>query len=740
MPVPTLDTQSTRQADGRGTTRRHFIVLAGAGAGLALGLPATGAVGGGDAPLPPDSPQGAGLNRPFVRIAPDGLVTVIVKHLEMGQGIASGLATVVAEELDADWAQLRTEAAPFDPALYRHTVFGFQTTGGSTSMANSWQQLREAGAVARAMLVSAAALRWSVPAEELTTHRGQVLHGPSGRRIGYGALSEAAAALPVPTEVPLKSPASFGLIGREQRRLGVHDIVQGRSRYGMDIQRPGMLVAVLQRPTRFGSTIRSVDASAALAMPGVRAVHQLSSGVAVLADNSWLAIEARRLLKIEWDDSKAEQRSTADLRANFRALAGAGDPGVEGLKRGHVDEALAGAAKVLEADFELPYLAHQPMEPIASVGELRDGRCDIWAASQNPSADHAAAVKLLGLPAGKVVLHGLPAGGSFGRRATFNADWISELAQILSAQRERGDSRPVKLMWTREDDIGGGYYRPMSLHRLKVGMDATGRIIAAKQTIVAQSFSRGRPRPGVVPRHDPFITEGHLAERYDVPHAHTCWINPDVGVPVHTYRALGHNHTTFSKEVMMDELAALAGQDALAFRLAHLREHPRQAHALRIAADKAGWGRPLPAGSALGMAVQEAYHTVVAQVAQVRINRGLIVVERVVCVVDCGLVVNPGTVRAQMEGGIAFGLSAALHNEITLEGGRVQQSNFHDAPILRLHEMPVVDVHLVPSDAPPTGVGEPGSVPILGAVANAVARLTGKPVRALPLRLDGSSS
>jgi len=711
-------------------SRRRFVALA--GAGLALGLlPEAGAVAaaGGDDPAAP------ALAQTFVRIAPDGVVTVVIKHLEMGQGIATGLATLVAEELDADWALVRTEAAPFDPPRYKHLMFGSQTTGGSTSTANSWPQMREAGAVARAMLVAAAAARWQVPAAELTTYRGRVLHGASGRQAGYGALAAAAAALPVPIGVALKSPDSFTLVGRAGHRLGQAALVDGSARYGIDIQRPGMRVAVLQRPPRFGASVRQVDPAAALAVPGVRAVHPLGQAVAVVADDTWAALRGRQALKIEWDESHAEQRSSADLQAEFRRLAGVGEPGIDVLQRGQGAAALAGASQVLSADFELPYLAHQPMEPLAAVGEWGEQRCEIWAGSQNVSADHAAALQVLGLQADQLQLHVLPAGGSFGRRATFSADWITELALVLRAQRAAGDRRPVKLQWTREDDVTGGFYRPMSLHRLRAGLDAHGRLLAVDETIVVQSFMRAFTHGEAPTRPDPFAAEGHLGERYDVPHAHARWVNPKVGVPVHTYRALGYNHTTFCKEVMMDELARAAGQDALAFRLAHLSTQPRQAAVLRAAAAMAGWGRALPPGYALGMAVQEAYRTAVAQFALVRIADGQVVVERVWCAVDCGVVVNPDVVRAQMEGGIAFGLSAALHNAITLDGGKVQQSNFHDAPVLRLPEMPRVEVTLVASDAAPTGVGEPGSVPILAAVANAVALLTGRPVRSLPIRL-----
>jgi isoquinoline 1-oxidoreductase beta subunit len=706
------------------TNRRQFVVLG--GGGLALGWVTD------DASSQPATRESAqDFSAPFLRIGSDGTVTVITKHLEMGQGIASGLATVLADALDADWSSVCTEPAPVNPGLYKNLVFGAQTTGGSTSMANSWQQLREAGWAARTMLMQAAAQRLGVAVDTLATERGQVVHAASRRRLGYGDLAAAAGRLPLPAQPA--SPAPSRLLGQPGTRLEAAAIVRGTAVYGMDIQRPGQRVAVIQRPPLFGATVRSVNESAVLRLRGVRGVHRVPQGVAVVADDSWSALRARRELQVTWDDSNAEVRGSTELRAEFRRLADVGEPGVNGLVRGDVDAAFSSAAQVLQADFELPYLAHQAMEPIAAVVEMQGGVCHLWAASQNPQADHAAAMRLMSLPADRVVLHGLPAGGSFGRRATFGADWVSATLHVFLAH---GTQQPLKLMWSREDDIGGGFYRPMSLHRLRAALDAEGRIAALEQTIVVQSFLFGPPRPGVAMRHDPTATEGHLAGRYDVPAARLRWVQATTGVPVQMYRALSHNHSTFSKEVLMDELARAADRDALAFRLAHLQGHPRQAAVLRQAAAIAGWGRRLPPGHALGLAVQDAYKTCVAQVAQVRIDGTRIVVERVICVVDCGTVVNPGTVRAQMEGGIAWGLTQVLHSEITLAAGRVQQSNFHDAPVLRLPEMPTVHVHIVPSDAPPSGVGEPGSVPIIAAVANAVAVLTGRAVRSLPLRLN----
>ncbi len=711
-------------------SRRGFVVLAGAAAGgLTLGI-----VPAADARTPKRSKvasePGTAFTQPFLRIATDGSVTVFAKHLDMGQGIWTGLASIVAEELDAAWSQMRVEGAPADRTLYKNLIFGIQTTGGSTSTANSWQQLRRAGATARAMLVQAAAAQWSVPAGEVQVASGVISHR-SGRRAGFGEMAARAAALPVPTEVTLKEASAFTLLGRKLPRLDAVAKSHGLPMYAIDIERPGLRVAVVQRAPRFGAVLLELDDSAARAVPGVVDVVRVPSGVAVLGEHTWAALEGRRALRIEWDEAAAEKRSSADLSREFKRLSTEGDA-VVCLARGDAGAALAATAQVVEAEFEMPYLAHAPMEPLCAVGEWRDGRCEVWAGIQNQTADQAAVAKILGLTLEQVRLNTLYAGGSFGRRATFSSDWIAELAQVLLAT---GGAYPVKLMWTREDDIRGGFYRPMNLHSLRAGLAADGRLLALEHGIVAQSFLFGAPKPGVAQRPDPTVFEGHLASRYDVPDATLRWVNAGVGVPVQMYRALSHNHTTFAKEVLMDELARRSGSDPLEYRLAHLTSHPRQAAVLRLAAAKAGWGQALVSGRALGLAVQEANNgTFIAQVAQVRLADGALQVERVVCAVDCGLVLNPDIVRSQIEGGIAFGLGVALHGRITLQDGRVEQSNFHDYPQLRLPEMPrAVEVHFVDSAGAPTGVGEPGSVLIAAAVANALARLTGRAVRSLPL-------
>ena len=670
--------------------------------------------------------------QPFLRIAADGTVTVFAKHLDMGQGIWTGLASIVAEELDADWAQMRVEGAPADRALYKNLIFGIQTTGGSTSTANSWLQLRRAGATARAMLVRSAAARWSVPVGEVVVSNGLVSH-PDGHRAGFGELAGAASALPVPGEVTLKDASSFKLFGRSLPRLDAVAKSHGLPMYAIDVERPGMRVAVLQRPPRFGAALRSVDDRAARAVPGVVDVVRVANGVAVIGEHTWAALEGRRALRIDWDDARAETRSSPALVAEFRRLAAEGT-GLVCLQRGDTGMAMAEAARIVEAEFEMPYLAHAPMEPLCAVGEWRDGRCEIWAGIQNQTADQAAAAKILGIAPERVTLHTLYAGGSFGRRATFTSDWISELATVLEAT---AGAYPVKLMWTREDDVRGGYYRPMNLHCMRAGLADDGRLLALEHTIVAQSFLFGPPKPGVAQRPDPTVFEGHLASRYDVAAATLRWVDPTVGVPVQMYRALSHNHTTFAKEVLMDELARRAGRDPLEYRLAHLTGSPRQAAVLRLAAEKAGWGTALEPGRALGLAVQEANNgTFIAQVAQVRLADGAWQVERVVCAVDCGMALNPDIVRSQIEGGIAFGLGAARHGLITLHEGAVEQSNFHDYRQLRMTEMPrVVEVHVIDGGTSPTGIGEPGSVLIAAAVANALARSTGRMVRSLPIAL-----
>jgi isoquinoline 1-oxidoreductase beta subunit len=711
-------------------TRREFLrfTLLG-GAGLSLGI----VWREGEAAAGRD---GTPFVQPFLRIDGDGLVTVICKHSELGQGVLTGLATLVAEELDADWAQVRTEAAPAGAPGYGNLAWNpdgsIQGTGGSTSIFNSWEQLRRAGATARAMLVAAAAREWQVAAGEIEVAAGVVRHPPSGRQAGFGTLAAAAAREAVPAQVALKDPASFRLIGKPGLpRTDIPAKVRGIGPYSIDHSLPGLRVAVLARPPRFGARLRGVDDAAARRVPGVVDVVTVPRGVAVVAGDTWSAIRGRAALRIDWDEAAAETRGTDALRAEFRRLAREPSDLVV-VRRGAATTALADAATRVEAEFEFPYLAHAPMEPLGAVCALSAGRCEIWAGSQLQAADVVVAAATAGLRPDQVVLHTLPSGGSFGRRANAMADFIGEVVSIAKAT---GGRHPVRLTWTREDDLTGGMYRPMNFHRVEAGLDGEGRLVALRQRIVGQSITIGTSFEPltVIKGVDIVATSGTAAEQYAIPNVDVTWTNPAVGVPVLWWRSVEHTHTAFSKEVLIDELARRAGQDPLAYRLALLKDDPRATAVLQLAATKAGWDTPAPAGVARGLAIQASFGTVVAQVAEVRLVGGRPVVECVTCAVDCGIAVNPDIVRQQMEGGILFGLSAALGNAITLTDGRVDQRNFDTYPTLRLAEAPRIDVHIVPSTNPPTGAGEPAVPVIAPAVANALYALTGKPVRRLPL-------
>jgi isoquinoline 1-oxidoreductase beta subunit len=667
----------------------------------------------------------------FVRIAPDNTVTIIGKHIEMGQGVHTGLATILAEELDADWAQIRVEPAPADVWRYNNLKWGpLQGTGGSTAMANSWEQMRRAGATARAMLVEAAASEWGVPASEITVQRGVVSHAPSGRRATFGELAPKAATLTAPIQVPLKDPKDFTLVGQPLARLDGPAKTDGTAKFTLDFTLPGLLTALVERPPRFGATVQSFDATLAARVKGVKHVVQIPSGVAVVAESFWAARKGREALRVSWDERRAETRGSAELYAAYRKLAT--KPGTPARKEGDTARALRRAAKVIEAVYEFPYLAHAPMEPLDAVVRLTADGCDLWAGSQIPTIDQQVVAGIVGLPPARVRVHTLLAGGSFGRRATPNGDVAGEAAAVAKAI---GGDVAVKLVWTREDDIRGGRYRPLYVHRLRAGLDAKGNIVGWEHRIVGQSILKGTVFGGALVKDGVDLTsvEGAANLPYAVPNLSVELHTPDVGVPVLWWRSVGSSHTAYSTETFLDELAQAAGRDPLELRRALLAGHPRHLAALNLAAEKAGWGEALPAGRARGLAVHESFDSVVAQVAEVsRRPDGMPKVERVVCAVDCGIAINPDVIRAQMEGGIGFGLAAALWSEITLVHGRVQESNFDGYRPLRIAEMPAVEVHVVPSAAAPTGVGEPGVPPIAPAVANAFFKLTGQRVRQLP--------
>ena len=667
----------------------------------------------------------------FLRIAADGRITVIAKHLEMGQGSYTGIATVLAEELDADWAQVRVESAPANAKLYANLSFGMQGTGGSSAMANSWAQLREAGAKGRALLLTAASNEWHVPVAELTADKSVVYHAASKRRAGYGELAAKAAALPVPDKVALKDPKDFKLIGRRVPRVDVPAKVDGTAEFTLDVALPGMLVALLKRPPLFGATVKSFDPTAAGKIPGVVKVVEVPHGVAVIARSFWAAKQGRDALVVEWDETHAEKRSSSDILKEYRALAE--QPAASARKVGDAGPALKSAARTLSASYEFPYLAHAPMEPLDAVVKLTASACEIWAGDQFQTLDQANAAKTAGLDPQQVSIHTLYAGGSFGRRANVWSDYIVEAVSIAKAHG--ADGTPIKLQWTREDDIHGGLYRPLYYHKLEAGLNANHELVGWRHVIVGQSIMSGGPFEVMV-KHgvDPTSVEGAATIAYDIPNIDVSLATTKTGVPVLWWRVVGSSHTTFAVETFIDEAAHAAGKDPYTFRRDLLAQEPRMRAVLELAAQKAGWSNgPLPKGKGRGIAVGEAFKTYVAQVAEVSVDAaGRVTVERVVCAVDCGIPINPDVITAQMEGGIGFGLGAAMYGAITLKDGRVEQDNFNSYRVLRINEMPKVEVHIVPSGEAPTGVGEPGVAPVGAAVANAIFAATGTRVHNLP--------
>lgn len=670
------------------------------------------------APIPPNA---------FVHIAPDDSVTILLKHSEMGQGIWTSLPMVLAEELDCDWANVRAEHAPAAPA-YAHTAFGMQMTGGSTSTWESYEQLRNAGAMARALLIQAAAQRWNVLPADCRTQAGFVVAGD--KKASYGELAAAAAKLPAPAEVKLKDAKDFRIIGKPTRRLDSAAKVSGKAEFGIDVKRPNMLIAVVARSPVFGGTLKSFDAAKAKAVPGVADVVQVPSGVAVLAKHFWAAKQGRDALVLDWDLGAGASLSTDALRADYRKLAQT--PGMVAKTAGDVDAALQGA-KLIEAEYEVPFLAHASMEPLNCTVEVGKDGCDIYTGTQFQTMDQRAAAGILGLKPEQVRIHTMFLGGGFGRRATPTSDFVTEAVQVAKASR-----KTVKVVWTREDDMHGGYYRPMWLSRLRASLGKDGKPAAWTHTIVGQSIIADTPFAPMMIKGG--VDDTSVEGAADTPYlaaiaAHRVDLHsPTSPIPVLWWRSVGHSHTAFVVESFVDELAHAAKQDPLAYRRALLPADARERRALDLAAERFGWGKPLPKGHGVGVAVHASFGSYVAQIAEVSVENKTIKVHRVVCAIDCGPVVNPLTVEAQMQSGIAFGLSAALHSEITFKDGKVEQGNFNNYQVLRLIEMPKVEVHIVPSTDKMGGVGEPGLPPIAPAVANAVFAATGKRLRQLPLR------
>jgi isoquinoline 1-oxidoreductase beta subunit len=668
----------------------------------------------------------------FIRIATDDTVTIIVNKSEMGQGVYTSLPMLVAEELEADWSKIRVESAPVD-AAYNHPSFGIQMTGGSTSTASEWERLRKAGATGRIMLIAAAAQNWKVEPQTLHADNGFVIHAASNRRASFGSLADVAATLTPPKEVPLKDPKDFKLIGTPTRRLDTPAKVNGSAQFGLDVQIPGMMTAMVVRPPVFGGKVVSFKAYKAMeTVPGVKMIVQVPSGVAVIAKDFWSAKRGRDNLEIDWDDGPNANLSTVGMREQYATLAKT--PGLVAKKIGDPAKALAGAAKTITAEYEVPYLAHAMMEPLNCVVDLRPGSCEIWTGTQFQTVDRMAAAATAGLKPEQVQIHTTLLGGGFGRRANPASDFVIEAVQVAKAAKV-----PVKVVWTREDDIRGGWYRPMWYDRMVGGVDAAGNPVAWTHTIVGQSIMQGTMfEPfGIKNGIDGSSVEGAADLLYGIPNLQVDLHTPKIGVPVQWWRSVGHSHNGFAVEAFFDELAHAGGKDPYELRRTLLANQPRMRAVLDLVAEKANWGKPLPAGVGRGIATHFSFDSYVAQVAEVSVDKnGMVRVHRMVCAVDCGRVINPDSVKAQMEGGIIFGLTAALKDEITLEQGRVKQRNFHDYPMMRINEAPKIEVYIVTSTENPTGVGEPGVPPVAPAVANAIFAATGKRVRRLPIRLS----
>jgi isoquinoline 1-oxidoreductase subunit beta len=665
----------------------------------------------------------------FVRIGADESVTVISAHSEMGQGIYTSLPMLLNEELQADWSKIRVEAAPVDK-VYNHPVFGMQITGGSTTSPAEWERYRKMGAVARTMLVEAAAHQWNVEASSCRVDNGVVIHGATGRRATYGSLANAAAQLTAPADVPLKPAKEFTLIGKPTRRLDTPSKTNGTAQFGLDVSVPGMLTAVVARPPVFGGKVAKFDASETLKVPGVKAVKEVPSGVAVIAERFWPAKLGRDKLIVDWDLGPNAALSTEQMLRDFTEMAK--NPGTIAKKTGDPESALKTAAKTITAEYDVPYLAHAMMEPLNCVVDLKADSCEIWTGTQFETVDRANAAKVAGLPPESVQMHTTLLGGGFGRRANPASDFVVEAVHVAKAAKA-----PVKVVWTREDDLKGGWYRPMWHDRFVAGLDASGNPVVWTHTIVGQSIMQGTlfEAYGIKDGVDAASVEGAADLLYGIPNLQVDLHTPKIGVPVQWWRSVGHSHTGFSVEAFLDEVAHAGGKDPYELRRTLLAKQPRMRAVLELAAQKANWGSKLPAGVGRGIATHFSFDSYVAQVVEASVEKnGAVRVQRVVCAVDCGTVINPDTVKAQMEGGIIFGLTAALKTEITLKDGRVQQDNFHDYQMLRIFESPEIEVHIVPSSENPTGVGEPGVPPVAPALANAIFAVTGKRIRRLPIR------
>ena len=699
-------------------SRREFLKSgAAAGGGLMLGVVLPDAF----AAMHPHASSTA-VNA-WVRIGSDNRVTILSARSEMGQGVYTTLPTLVAEELEVDLGKIKVEIAP-PGEVYINAMLGGQLTGGSTSVAEAYDKLRIAGAQARTMLVQAAAQKWNVDAAECHAQDGSV-HGPKGRKASYGQLADAASKLPVPKEVKLKEHKESRYVGKPVKRIDTPSKVNGTAEFGIDVKLPGMLYASLAQCPVIGGKVTSFNAIKAKTMPGVKHVVQITDGVAVVAETWWQAKTARDALEIKWDEGQGKTLSTEGIATALKA--GAAKPGATIKKLGSVDESMKAAAKTVEAAYELPFLSHAPMEPMNFTADVRKDSCLLVGPTQFQQAVEGTAVAMTGLKPDQISLRTTFLGGGFGRR--IDVDFIAQAIEISKAI-----GGPVKLLWTREDDMTHDFYRPTSYHQLAGALDAQGKPTALKFHLTSPSVT-ARLFPVIIKDGvDPLMTEAAVVP-YDIPNQFADVVIHDTGLRVGYWRSVSHALNSFANESFMDEMAAAAGKDPYEFRRALLDKQPRLKHVLELAAEKSGWGKPLPAGRGRGIALMEGYGTSMAQVAEVSVSSGRIRVHRVVVAVDLGKMVNPNIVKQQLESSIIFGLSAGLFGEITLKDGRVQQTNFNNYPVVRMSEAPVIELHLVESNEKPSGIGEPATALVCPTVANAVFALTGKRLRKMPLSL-----
>ncbi|MGB7218974.1 MAG: xanthine dehydrogenase family protein molybdopterin-binding subunit [Vicinamibacterales bacterium] len=707
--------------------RRTFLkVTTAAGGGLVLGAYLPALVDSADAA---QRAAARGVFEPniWVRIDADDSVRIMLTQLEMGQGVMTAMPLLVAEELDADWKKVRTEWVGADRRYGNPGLGGTQITAGSSSVRGYWKPLREAGAAARSMLVTAAAQTWGVAATSCSTANGEVIHAATNRRLRYGALVDKAAVLPVPRQVSLKATKDFKLLGRTTARFDIPEKVNGSAVFGIDVKRPGLLVARVVRCPVFGGTVASFNADKAKAVAGVRHVVPVSAGVAVVADHYWAATRGAQALEVTWKEGALAKLTSAEISRQMASLAA--KPGAVARNDGNVATSLASGARTIERVFEVPFLAHACMEPMNCTADVRADGCDVWVPTQSQTASQQAAMAATGLPEAKVRVHTTYLGGGFGRRG--EADYVTDAVEASKAV-----GRPVKVVWTREDDIQHDYYRPATYVRMWGAVDASGRIVAWQQRIVQQSLlKRIGPPPPNANGVDFISVDGAATLPYAIPNLRVEYTEFDPGIPYGFWRSVGNSVNGYVTEAFFDELAAAAGKDPFELRRQLLAAKPRHKAVLEKAAQMAGWGTPLPQGRFRGIAVHEAFGSIVGTVNEISVAvDGTVRVHKVACAVDCGWTINPDTIVAQMEGGIVYGLTAALKGEITILNGRVVQRNFNDYPMMRQSEMPVIDVAIIPSGEAPGGIGEPGTAVIAGSLVNAIFAATGKRIYRLPVR------